>query len=119
MRRAAGQRYDFFLLEMREAIAHILTYAEELDTELEFSQNRMRRDAIIRNFEILGECVKHIPFRFQKRYPSVPWSQMLFLRNFIVHEFFDIDDTIIWSIIRTDLKRNLADFDHMLASPHM
>jgi uncharacterized protein with HEPN domain len=115
MKRVPGQRYDFFLFEMRDALERIILYADGIETVTEFSANGLHRDAMIRNFEILGECVKHIPFRFQKRFPHIPWSQMLFLRNFIVHEFFDIDDAIIWAIVQTDLRKNLIDFNHMLS----
>ena len=115
MRKSPGQRYDFFLVEMRDAMERIILYSEDIHSEAEFTINGLHRDAMIRNFEILGECVKHIPFRFQKRFPHIPWSQMLFLRNFIVHEFFDIDDAIIWSIVQTDLKKNLLDFNRMIA----
>ncbi len=103
----AQRRFDFYLQDMQEAMERILVYTANISFE-EFVSNTMLRDAVIRNFEVLGESVKHIPFKFQKKHKSLPWSHMFALRNFIVHEYFDIDDDIIWHIIKFDLEENLS-----------
>ena len=74
----------------------------------------MRLEAIIRNFEIMGEAVKHVPFRFQRKHPLMPWREMSELRNFIVHEFFDVDNEILWAIIQTDLNRNAIELTKVI-----
>jgi uncharacterized protein with HEPN domain len=109
MRRPRGQRFDFFLVEMLAAMKRIVSYTENLHGYQEFTQNILVRDAVIRNFEIMGEGVKHVPFGFQKKHKQIPWSHMLMMRNFIVHEFFDVDDEILWQIITTDLNQNISD----------
>lgn len=114
MKRAQRIRFDFYIDEMAKAAERILEYAGDISYH-EFNTNTLIRDAVIRNFEILGESVKHIPYGFQKQYKHVPWSRMYGLRNFIVHEYFDIDDEILYAIIQTDLARNMADL-RMIAS---
>lgn len=101
----AQRRFDFYLQDMQEAMERILRYTNGITFE-EFTTNLMLRDAVIRNFEVLGESVKHVPFKFQKKYKNLPWQHMFELRNFIVHEYFDIDDDILWHIIKYDLKEN-------------
>jgi uncharacterized protein with HEPN domain len=108
MRRAQRIRFDFYIAEMAKAAERILEYAGDVSYN-EFNTNSLIRDAVIRNFEILGESVKHIPYSFQKQYKQIPWSRMYGLRNFIVHEYFDVDDEILYAIIHTDLPRNRAD----------
>jgi uncharacterized protein with HEPN domain len=108
MKRAQRIRFDFYIAEMAKAAERILEYAGDISYN-EFNTNSLIRDAVIRNFEILGESVKHIPFSFQKQYKQIPWSRMYGLRNFIVHEYFDVDDEILYAIIHTDLPRNRAD----------
>jgi uncharacterized protein with HEPN domain len=103
----AQRRFDFYLQDMQEAMERILDYTANISFE-EFVANTMLRDAVIRNFEVLGESVKHIPFKFQKKHKSLPWRHMFALRNFIVHEYFDIDDDILWHIIKFDLEQNLS-----------
>lgn len=113
MKRPRGQRFDFFLDEMLSAMRRITDYTRDLKDYHEFTHNSLVRDAVIRNFEIMGESVKHIPFNFQKKNKQIPWSHMLSMRNFIVHEFFDVDDEILWQIIRTDLNKNITDLEQI------
>ncbi len=97
-----------YIDDMIGAIEKILSFSKGLTYE-EFISNRMAHDAIIRNFEILGEGVKRIPFKFQRQYKHIPWQHMYALRNFIVHEYFDLDEEIIWEIIQNDLEKNYRD----------
>ncbi|MCC6600976.1 MAG: DUF86 domain-containing protein [Crocinitomicaceae bacterium] len=91
----------------------ILEYTDGISYH-EFTSNSLVRDAVIRNFEIMGESVKHIPFGFQKKFRHIPWQRMFDLRNFIVNEYFDVDDEILWEIINVDLARNTADLERVL-----
>jgi uncharacterized protein with HEPN domain len=109
-------RYDFFLEAMLKAMKKIRAYAADFKTFEEFDRDELVKDAVIRNFEILGESVKHIPFNFQRRHKQLPWNHIMALRNFIVHEFFDVDDEVLWEIIQTDLSRNIADLEEILTS---
>jgi uncharacterized protein with HEPN domain len=88
----AQRRFDFYLQDMQEAMERILDYTANITFE-EFVANTMLRDAVI---------------RFQKKHKSLPWRHMFALRNFIVHEYFDIDDDILWHIIKFDLEENLS-----------
>jgi uncharacterized protein with HEPN domain len=114
MRRPRRLRFDFYLTEMARAAGRILDYTEDVSYH-EFNTNTLIRDAVIRNFEILGESVKHIPYGFQKQHRHIPWSRMYALRNFIVHEYFDVDDEILFAIIHTDLRQNMDDLNNLAA----
>jgi uncharacterized protein with HEPN domain len=109
------RRFDYFLQDMVNAMERILRYTANISYH-EFTANDLIRDAVIRNFEIMGESSKHIPFGFQKQHKRIPWQRMFALRNFIVHEYFDVDDEIIWSITQTDLKANLEELKVILNS---
>jgi uncharacterized protein with HEPN domain len=115
MRRARNQRFDFFLVEMQAAMKRIAEYTKG-KTYSQFTDNTQIRDAVIRNFEVMGESVKHVPFSFQNAHTSIPWYHILSLRNFIVHEFFDIDEEILWEIIQNDLEKNIHDMDAIIHS---
>lgn len=107
------RRYDHYVRDMVKAIGSILSYTNEM-SYAEFVSNELVRDAVIRNFEIIGESAKHVPFKVQKTYKHIPWRHMLALRNFIVHEFFDIDDEILWQVIQVDLANNRRDLQQFL-----
>lgn len=102
-----------YIADMVTAIEKIQKFSENVSYS-EFLENEMLHDAIVRNFEILGESVKRVPFRFQKKFKMIPWKHMYALRNFIVHEYFDLDEEIIWEIIQTDLNKNHRDLKRIL-----
>jgi uncharacterized protein with HEPN domain len=98
------------LLAMRK----IRAYTAEFKSYTQFNQDELVKDAVIRNFEIMGESVKHIPFSIQRKHKQLPRNHILALRNFVVHEFFDVDDEVLWEIIQTDLTRNISDLEEIM-----
>ncbi len=71
-----------------------------------FKQDYKTVDAVIRNFEVIGEASKNLPKEFKDRYPEIPWSEMYLLRNKISHEYFGIDYEIIWDVASNYLPEN-------------
>jgi uncharacterized protein with HEPN domain len=66
-------------------------------------------DAVIRNFEVIGEAAKNLPADIKERYRQIPWEEMYRLRNKISHEYFGIDYQILWTIATEFLPRNYED----------
>jgi len=62
------------------------------------------RYAVMRGYEILGEAVRHLPATLMSAHPDIPWTTMSAVRNRIVHGYFGIDDTILFTTIDQDLK---------------
>lgn len=73
---------------------------------LEFKRDFKTVDAVIRNFEIIGEASKNLPDEVKEKYPEVPWYEMYLLRNKVSHEYFGIDYEIIWDIACNHLPGN-------------
>ena len=112
-------RYDFFLESMLMAMKKVRAYTADFKSFEDFDRDELVKDAVIRNFEIMGESVKHVPFNFQRKHRQLPWNHILALRNFIVHEFFDVDDEVLWEIIQTDLSRNISDLEDIMMGRNM
>jgi len=72
-------------------------------------------DAVVRNFEIIGEASKNLPQTIKDKYTHVPWEEMYRLRNRISHEYFGIDYEIIWNILTEQLPQNFNDISEILA----
>ncbi|MBK8551848.1 MAG: DUF86 domain-containing protein [Ignavibacteria bacterium] len=102
------RRYDLFLEDILNSINLIEEYIGELEFK-EFKQSRMVVDAVIRNFEIIGEAAKNIPPDIQIKYPEIPWKKMYNLRNLISHVYFGIDYEMIWEIVKRNLPLNKID----------
>ena len=60
---------------------------------------------MIRNLEIIREAAKNIPEEIGNKYNKIPWRKMIGLRNILIHEYFGVDELIVWEIIKTGLPQ--------------
>jgi uncharacterized protein with HEPN domain len=97
------RNYKVYIDDILEAIEKIESYTERLDFS-EFSKDIKTVDATIRNFEIIGEAVRHIPSDIKKQHPDIPWKIMTGMRNKLVHEYFGVDKKVLWKTIKADLS---------------
>jgi len=51
----------------------------------------------------LGEAVRNIPSEVTAMHPDIPWGEMISMRNKVIHEYFGVDDEILWKTIKEDL----------------
>ena len=54
----------------------------------DFLADRRTRDAVIRNCEVIGEAIKHIPDDFRMTHPEVDWQGLAGLRDVLIHQYF-------------------------------
>lgn len=85
-------------------------------TFIQFKQDYRTVDAVIRNFEIIGEASRNLPIEIKEKYPHVPWSEMYLLRNKVSHEYFGIDYEIIWDIAVNYLPENKVQLEEVLSA---
>lgn len=107
------REFILYLEDMLQSMERINEYLGDLDFR-KFKINYLVVDAIIRNFEIIGEASKNIPNDIQKKYPKIPWRKMVGLRNLIAHEYFGIDYEMIWEIAKNNLPQNRNDLKIMI-----
>ena len=104
------REFILYLEDMMLSMVRIEEYLGNLDFK-RFKMNYLIVDAIIRNFEIIGEASKNIPTDIKDKYPEIPWKKMYGLRNLIAHEYFGIDYEMIWEIAKNNLPQNLLDLE--------
>ena len=98
-----SKRDSLLLLEdMLDASQKIKRYTQDLSYE-EFLSNDMTVDAVVRNFEIIGEAANRIDPEFKNNEPEIEWTRIRGFRNRIVHDYFGIDYRIVWEIIESYL----------------
>ena len=99
------QRLPDYLNHILEAIERIEEYVSELD-EMAFLGNKLVQDAVIRNFEVIGEASNNIEKRFPEfvaAHPELPLTSAYQLRNAVAHGYFQVDFEILWKTIQRDL----------------
>jgi uncharacterized protein with HEPN domain len=75
----------------------IIEYTHNLSFEA-FTNDSKTIDAVIRNFEIIGEAANRLPEDFKKIHSNIDWHRIRGFRNRIVHDYFGIDYSIVWEI---------------------
>ena len=104
--------YRLYVQDVIDSIAMIETYTRGVSFE-EFAADQMRVDAVVRNFEIIGEASTHIPSELKDQHPSVPWARVRSFRNIMIHEYFGVDLSILWQTIKDSLPELKAVVMHM------
>jgi uncharacterized protein with HEPN domain len=92
------------LEDILDAIKRIESYLRGVN-ENKFKDDLMRQDAIMLQIEIIGEAARHVSDEFQERHPEIPWSEMIGMRNKIVHDYFEIDVSKIWDTAKNDIPQ--------------
>ena len=99
------QRLQDYLAHILQAIERIDRYCEDF-SELDFLQNELVQDAVIRNFEVVGEACNNIEKHyadFAETHPELPLSSAYQMRNAIAHGYFKVDYDLVWKTIQSDL----------------
>ena len=98
-----SKRYwKLFVEDIVESIELIEKYTENINFE-DFRNDKKTIDAVVRNFEIIGEASKYIPEEIKEKHKDVDWKGIIGLRNRIAHEYFGVSATIIWYILKEEL----------------
>lgn len=95
---------QLFFQDILESIDKIYEYTSKISYE-DFRCNNMIIDAVIRNFEIIGEAAKHIPEEYKENYLELPLREMTGMRNVLIHDYLGIDYQFIWQTIKDDLPQ--------------
>ncbi len=83
------------LADIIESCTRIAAYIADLDL-VTFHNDLKTQDAVIRQFEIIGEAVKSLPAELTALEPSIPWTQIAGFRDVLAHSYFAVDTSVIW-----------------------
>ncbi len=100
-----SKRSNYLLIaDMLDSAHKILNYTQGMTFDV-FMLDEKTKDAVIRNFEIVGEAANHVEMSFKAKHPEVPWNRLRGFRNRIVHDYMGIDYEIVWEIIHADVDQ--------------
>lgn len=100
------------LEDILEAIAHIET--EQSKGKSEFEASELIQVWMVHHLMIIGEAVRSIDPAARQKYPSIPWRQIAGMRNILVHDYFRINQRIVWETIEKDVPFLKAEVQKIL-----
>ena len=108
------QRELLLLEELIEAAEQAQLLIDGVTVE-ELYADRVRRDALLWNFTVMGEAAGQLPDDVKARFPRVPWKQPVRLRNRIVHGYWSIDMEILHTTAHDQLPLFVSEVRRVLA----
>ena len=100
----------------RVYLAHILECIQKIERftaggKGRFLSDELVQDAVLRNFEVIGEAAKRVDNAYRVEHPEIPWRALGGLRDVLIHEYEGVDLERVWAIVEGDLpglKRAIA-----------
>ena len=101
-----------YISNIIDAIDRILDYTEGV-TQEEFKKENMIQDAVVRNFEIIGEATKNISSELRDDNDHIPWKNMAGMRDKLIHNYMGVDLDAVWKTIEDILPSLREDISNL------
>ena len=90
-----------------------MPYVERISLE-EFAKDIQLQDSVVRRLEIIGEAARNIVGEASVELPELPWRKMVDMRNFTIHQYWDVDVKIVWETVKDHLPLVVGTIDRYL-----
>lgn len=92
-----------------ESLKKIIEYTR--DGREAFLADPRTQDAVVRNFEVIGEAAKRLPVEFTALHPGIPWRRMAGFRDILIHAYDRVDTSEIWNIIERHVPQLITEIE--------
>ena len=103
------------LLDMLEAIERTTRYTKGMTLE-GFVKDEMVCDAVMRNIQIIGEAANRTSKELRGTTPHLEWPKIIGMRHRLVHDYFEIEESIVWRVVMDYLPPLAEELKKLLAS---
>lgn len=103
-----------YVKHIRDAIEKIYKYTLNHSLK-DFISSEWDQAAVMRYFEIIGEAVARIEPAFKKANASVEWRDMSDFRNFLIHDYIDVDLKIVWDTMAKNIPILKSKIEQLLS----
>ena len=100
------------LLDMLEAIERIERHAAK--GRAEFEKDELIQTWVVHHLQIVGEAAAKLSSDFQEKHSSIPWPQVVAMRNVLVHDHFGVDLEEVWRVVERDLPELKSKLKEMI-----
>ncbi len=73
--------------------------------------------ALVRLLEVIGEATSRVSTAERARHPNIPWSEIVSLRNRLIHGYDSVDFDILWQIVNQDLPKLISELEKIVPHP--
>ena len=108
-----GKSNILYMNHILNSIQLILNYTEGM-SENDFLNNQLVEDAVVRNFEIIGEATKKLTPEFRDKYPEFEWTKMAGMRDKLIHDYIGVDFGIVWNTVQDILPQLIKDIVELI-----
>jgi len=100
--------------KQKDPLIHIDYILDSIDILFNYTKNKTlsdfvdsvdMQDKISKRIELIGEAANNVPSAIQKKYPNIPWKNIIGMRNILVHDYFAIDFKLTWKVATKDVKK--------------
>ncbi len=106
------RNHVIYVNDMREAVRLIGEYVDGYDYEA-FRNDRKTTDAVLRNFEILGEAAGRVPEDIRALAPDIDWRRIKDFRNVIAHFYSGVNLELVWELMQVRLPEHREALDRL------
>ncbi len=96
------RRDEGYLLDILIAARDARLFLSGL-TRRQFDESRLHQNAVIKALEIIGEAAGRISKETREGHPEIPWTEIIGMRNCLVHGYFDVNLGEVWDTVHHDL----------------
>jgi uncharacterized protein with HEPN domain len=100
---------------MLDAAKEVMSFAQN-KTRKDLDNDRMLTLSLVKSIEIIGEAASKVTDETKKRFPEIPWTNMIAMRNRLIHAYFDIDLDVLWGTIVDDLPPFIENLEKIISS---
>jgi len=87
---------------MLQSAELILTYTAQCSKD-EFVANVQLQDSVIRRLLVIAEAARRVSATTQQALPNVSWQEINGMRNRLVHEYDDVNLSIVWDVVQCEI----------------
>jgi uncharacterized protein with HEPN domain len=106
-------RDDAYLLDILNSAQIALQHVAG-KTQADFDVDIQCQDAVVRRFEIIGEAAGRVSEETKQRHPHLPWKEMKYFRNRVIHNYDSVDYSQVWDTLQNDLPVLIAELEKIL-----
>ena len=103
-----------YLEHMIERIQRVVAYTQ--DGFDGFMTSLLIQDAVIRNFEVIGEAAKRVSEDLKTTYPDLPWRRIAGFRDVLIHNYATVNLALVWNVVANDLPVLLPQLEQIRQS---